>query len=76
MVMDLVKRTMKDKIRLALIAKGPLSQRGVFDYISKNLDSEVTIITFYLTLRVMVNEGIVLKAGDQYSYKSVTEGLI
>lgn len=71
-----MKRTMRDKIRLALTAKGPLSQRGVFDYISKNLDSEVTIITFYLTLRVMVKEGIVLKAGDQYSYKSITEGLL
>ena len=72
----MVKRTMRDKIRLALTAKGTLTQREIFDYISDKLDSGVTIITFYLTLRVMVNEGIVLQAGDKYSYKSVTTGLL
>lgn len=69
-------RRMRDKIRLALTAKGTLTQRKLFDYISDKLDSEVTIITFYLTLRIMVNEGIVLKTGDKYSYKSITKGLL
>ena len=72
----MVNRTMKDKIRLALTAKGASSQRELFDYISTKLDSEATIITFYLTLRVMVKEGMVLKAGDQYSYKSIATGLL
>lgn len=74
--MNVVKRTMRDKIRLALTANDALTQREMFSYISKKLDSDVTIITFYLTLRVMVNEGLVLKSGDQYSYKSVTTGLL
>lgn len=75
-MVGVVNRTMKDKIRLALTAKGPLSQRGTFDYIVNKLDSEITIINFYLTLRKMVNEGIVLKIGDEYSYKSITKGLL
>jgi len=74
--MNVVKRTMRDKIRLALTTNDALTQREMFSYISKKLDSDVTIITFYLTLRVMVNEGLVLKSGDQYSYKSVTTGLL
>lgn len=74
--MNVVKRTMRDKIRLALTAKEALTQREIFDYISEKLDSGVTIITFYLTLRLMVNEGLVLKTGDRYSYKSVTTGLL
>lgn len=72
----MVNRTMRDKIRLALTAKGSLTQRKMFDYISEKLDSEATIITFYLTLRVMVNEGIVLRVGDKYSYKSIAKGLL
>ena len=75
-MMGVVSRTMRDKIRLALTAKDSLTQRKLFDYISEKLDSEATIITFYLTLRIMVNEGIVLRVGDKYSYKSVTKGLL
>lgn len=72
----MTRRTMKDKIRLALTARGSSSQREIFDYIINKLDSEATIITFYLTLRIMVKEEVVLKVGDEYSYKSVTKGLV
>lgn len=67
---------MRDKIKLALEAKGSINQQKLYDYILDKLDAEATIITVYLTLRNMVNEGVVLKVGDLYSYKSASGGLI
>ena len=67
---------MRDKIRLALTSKGGMSQRKLFDYIINKLDGEATIITFYLVLRALVKEGIVIKSGDKYNYKSITTGLL
>lgn len=72
----MVKRNMRDKIKLALEAKGSITQQKLYDYILDVLDAEATIITVYLTLRVMVNEGFVLKVGDSYSYKKTGGGLV
>jgi len=72
----MVKRTMKDKIRLALTAKGSLTQRELFEYICDELDADATIITVYLTLRIMINDGIVIKTGDEYAYQKSECGLI
>jgi Fe2+ or Zn2+ uptake regulation protein len=72
----MVKRNMRDKIKLALQTKGSITQQKLYDYILEKLDAEATIITVYLTLRAMVNEGIVLRVGDVYSYKITGGGLI
>jgi len=72
----MVKRNMQDKIRLALEAKGSMNQHKLYDYIQEKLDAEATIITVYLTLRVMVNKGLVLKVGELYLYKTTGGVLI
>ena len=67
---------MKDKIKLALTDKGKLNQRELFEYICDRLDENATIITVYLTLRIMVNEGLVIKTGDEYIYKESNQRLL
>lgn len=67
---------MKDKIKLALTTKGALNQRELYEYICESLDEEATIITVYLTLRTMIKEGLVSKAGEEYSYNHSGSGLI
>ena len=67
---------MRDKIKLALEANGSMNQHKLYEYILDKLDAEATIITVYLTLRTMVNDGLVLKVGDMYSYKNTSGGLI
>lgn len=66
---------MKDKIKLALEANGSMGQKELYEYIVKELDSNATIITVYLTLRNMVNDGLVNKVGNSYSYRSAGSGL-
>jgi Fe2+ or Zn2+ uptake regulation protein len=66
---------MQDKIRLALQNKGAMTQRSLYDYITEEIDAKATIITVYLTLRNMVNAGIVSKVGELYSFKATSVGL-
>lgn len=69
------KRTMKDKIKLAL-ASGPLNQRQLYEYICNNLDADAAMITVYLSLRSLIKEGSILKVGDEYFYKKSGSNLL
>lgn len=66
---------MRDKIKLALQFNGPMKQKDLYDYIIAEIDAKATIITVYLTLRNMVNDGAVAKVGEVYSYMSDSVGL-
>jgi Fe2+ or Zn2+ uptake regulation protein len=66
---------MQDKIKLALQTNGSMKQKELYEYITAEMDAKATIITVYLTLRNMVNDGIVAKVGDLYSYISSGTGL-
>lgn len=64
-------RSMEDKIRLALKRNDTMTQDALYEYIKENIDSDITMITFYLTLRRMIRGGIVVESAGKYRYTGV-----
>jgi len=66
-----VVRNMEDKIRLALKRNGTMTQDSLYSYIKEHIDSDITMITFYLTLRKMIRGGVVSESAGEYEYTGV-----
>ena len=67
---------MRDNIRLALAKGDSMTADDIADHIRKNIDTEAKVITIYLTVRMMHNEGLLVKIGDQYQIKTKGTGLL